>query len=529
MSSMPLLDRLPVFASAIELRPYQVKSFEKVFERFEAGDRSTLLVLPTGTGKTVVFGAIARRVIEDGGRVLILAHRGELLTQAANTLAGGGLDSAIEKADQVARAGGWGDPECVIASVQTMRKKRLESWPKKHFKLVVTDEAHHAPADSYQRIYRHLDPEWHLGVTATADRLDGENLGQVYQSLAHEYSLRNAINDGWLARLKIVRCETTVNLDQIRTTAGDLNQGDLEDAIAPHIEELANAIRQEIGDRRTIVFTPDVGSGQAMASALSSLGLKAESISGESKDRDEIIDGFRKGRSRVLVNCQLLTEGFDAPFVSAIVLARPTKSRGLYSQMVGRGTRLSPGKSDCIVVDFAWLTSRHDLVKPTELFDTTGQDSAIQELAAALVESGETDDLMEAIERAEETHKERQRLRIKARERESRYRRVSYDPFAVMDTLGLPSRRESDVALKLKATDRQIGVLEKMGVTDARSMSKRRASMMIDTLFKRRDSGLATLKQVSYLISNGMEPNEARSLPFHEASATLSRMFGSRT
>lgn len=528
MSSMPLLDAFAPFESSVELRPYQVIARDNVFSRFDSGDRSTLLVLPTGTGKTVVFGDIAGRVVADGGRVLVLAHRGELLTQAANTLAGVGLDSAIEKADQVARAGAWGDPMCVIASVQTMRDKRLRSWPSKHFKLIVTDEAHHAPADSYQKVYRHLDADWHLGVTATADRLDGENLGQVYQSLAYEYSIRDAIRDGWLARLKVVRCETTVDLDRIRTTAGDLNQGDLEEAIAPHIEELANAIRQEIGDRRTIVFTPDVGSGQAMASALSSLGLKAESIAGTSKDRDEIIDGFRKGRSRVLVNCQLLTEGFDAPFVSAIVLARPTKSRGLYSQMVGRGTRLSPGKSDCIVVDFAWLTSRHDLIKPTELFDTTGQDSEIQRLAAALIDSGETDDPMEAIERAEKDHEERQKLRIRVRERESRYRRVEYNPFAVMDTLGLVTRRESDSSIKLKATDKQVAVLEKLGVTEARSMSKRRASMMIDTLFSRMDNKLATLKQVSYLIANGMEPSEARAMPFKDASETLSRMFSRR-
>jgi superfamily II DNA or RNA helicase len=510
----------------VELRPYQSEARDAIFGEFARGVRSTLLVLPTGLGKTVVFGAVARDVIDDGGRVLVLAHRGELLDQAADSLAALDVESSIEKAEKSARGTLWGDPACVVASVQTMQRKRLESWPRKHFKLIVTDEAHHAPADSYGHIYRHLDPDWHLGVTATADRLDGENLGQVYQSVAYEYSLRRAIEEGWLSRLTFVRCETTVDLRNIRTTGGDLNLGDLEEAIRPHVEELANATRKEIGDRRAIVFVPDVGSADAFASALTSLGMKAEAISGDSSDRGAIIDRFRTGGIRVLVNCQLLTEGFDAPFVSAIVLARPTKSRALFSQMIGRGTRLSHGKKDCIVVDFAWLTCKHNPVSPVELFDTTKMDREVQELAAAMVESGESPDLMDAIERAEATHVERQRLRIRARERESRYRRVAYDPFAVMDTLGMASRAEAESSLRIKPTDKQIATLEKLGVTDARTMSKRRASQMLDVLFSRMDKKLATLKQVAHLIANGVDPDEARAMTKDEASARLDVLFG---
>ena len=325
----------PKAASSIILRDYQVRALNRILAEFKGGIGSTLLVLPTGTGKTVTFGHVARHVVDLGGRVLVLAHREELLAQAANSLATVGVEAEIEKADQRARA--WGDPGCVVASVQTMQGKRLKSWEPRHFTLIITDEAHHATAPTYRRIYDHLEPAWHLGVTATADRLDKKNLGQVFQSLAFEYSLRDAILAGYLARLQIVRCETKVDLSAIKTTAGDLNSADIEEAIRPHIEELTNAIRKEIGTRRTIVFTPDVGSAQATASALESLGIRAAAISGESRDRASILADFRSGRCQALVNCNLLTEGFDAPFVEAVVLMRPTKSRSLYCQMVGRG------------------------------------------------------------------------------------------------------------------------------------------------------------------------------------------------
>jgi superfamily II DNA or RNA helicase len=512
----------------VTLRPYQARAESQIFDEFASGKRSTLLILPTGTGKTIVFGSVARKVINRGGRVLILAHRGELLDQAADKLAAFGIESAIEKAEQNARACLWGEPDCVIASVQTMKGRRLEtSWPRGYFKLIVTDEAHHAPAESYRRIYDHLRPEWHLGVTATADRLDGENLGQVYQTVAFEYPMREAIEAGYLSRLRFVRCETTVDLSKIRTTAGDLNLGDVEKAITPHIEELANGIRQEIGDRKTIVFTPDVGSAEGMASALSEW-FSTDSISGASKDRKRILDDFQRGKTQVLCNCQILSEGYDEPSVSAIVLLRPTESRALFSQQVGRGTRPFPGKEDLLVVDFAWLTGRHHLVSPVELFDTTVMDAEVQALASAMVKSGEAPDLLDAIERAEASHEEKVKLRIKIREREARYRRVSYDPFAAMETLGRGVRMESEASLKIRATEKQVATLQKLGVTDAGSMSKRRATQMLDILFQRMDRKLATLKQVSWMIARGVEPDVARAMTKDKATEELSRIFGNR-
>ena len=510
-------------------RPYQVAAYHRIFEEFlDRGRRSTLLVLPTGSGKTYTFGMVARRVIAEHGRVLVLAHREELITQAANALAAFGIDAAIEKAAQSARDSLWGEPDCVIASVQTMQRKRLASWARGHFHLIVTDEAHHSPAESYQYIYDHLDAPWHLGVTATADRLDGENLGGIYDSLAYEYSLRQAIEEGWLSRLSIVRCATKVDLSKIRTTGGDLNTGDVEVAIAPYIEELANAVRQEIGTRRTLLFTPDVGSAQAFASALTSLNIPAGVISGDTRDRKEILDQFRRGAIRVLCNCQLLTEGFDAPFVQAIVLARPTKSRSLYAQMIGRGTRLYAGKKDCLIVDFAWLTGKHKLVDPVELVASPGLDPAVKDLAGVLLDSGECSDLMDAIEEADREiaeKAERRRLEVEAREREAHYRRFSYDPFAGPAELGLPVGKEPERHLARRPSEKQLALLLKWGIPGATEMSFNRANKTIEILMRRRDEKKTTYKQYMSLIKNGVDPAEAKAMSMSDASARLDVLF----
>lgn len=519
--------------SRITLRPYQGLSVSRIFDEFDAGIPSTLIVLPTGAGKTTVFSEVARLTIElTGGRVLVLAHRGELIQQAASRLMEHGVECAIEKAEQRARASIFGDTPCVVASVQTMQGARLRSWPRGHFKLVVTDEAHHRPATSYCNVIDWLQPEWELGVTATADRGDEEPIvgeGQVYRTLAFEYSLTQAVRDGYLSPIECVCCPTDIDLSQIRTTAGDLNAGDLEEAIAPHVSELVKVSAPHMQGARSIVFTPDVGSADAVASAYTQVGLAADSISGDSPNRDEILSNFREGRIRVLVNCNLLTEGFDAPFVSRIVLMRPTKSRSLQAQMVGRGTRLYPGKEKCLVIGFSWKTFRHQLVHPVELVDTYASDSEVGDIAKDLVNSGEEPDLLRAVEKAEELKKERVKLRIKLHQGETRYKRVvRFDPLAVADVLGMTVRNRGERPVGIPATGKQVETLEKFGIQGADKMSKAEASKYLDKIFGRLKEGLATVKQVSWMIARGVDPDEARAMSKDEASETLDRLFGKR-
>ena len=249
-----------------------------------------------------------------------------------------GLSPGVERAEETARSSF--EPHAVVASVQSIcRPKRLETWPTDYFKLIVVDECHHATAKTYQRILKHFASAKLLGVTATPDRADGEEIAEVFNTIAYEMSLWEAMTapppGPYLCGLTIDRCETEIDLRQLRTTRGDFSPADLEEIILPIIEMLANATREKIGDRQTIVFTPDCGSASAMATALQSLGLRADYVWGDSPDRAEKVEKYRTGETQVLVNCMLFVEGFDAPETSAIVLCRPTKSRSLYSQMVG--------------------------------------------------------------------------------------------------------------------------------------------------------------------------------------------------
>lgn len=515
----------------VKLWPYQARGVMKIWRQFDSGIRSTLAVFATGTGKTVLGGEVARDTIERfNGRVLWLAHRDLLVQQAVEDLAFVGVDAAVEKADSYARANPLlGDPAAIVASVQTMKGQRLESWPRDFFKLVVTDECHHGTGDSYGAIYKHFNADWHLGLTATPDRLDGENVGQVYQTVADEYSLMDAVSEGYLKRPKIRRIQTDIDLSSLSTRGkADFNDEDLQALMLPHVEKLANLTKQYIEGRRSFVFTPGVRSAEAYASALTSLGLSSHAISGDTPNRDEIWTDFREGRVRAVCNCDIATEGANFPFVSAVVLARPTNSRAKMSQMVGRGTRKYPGQEDCLVVDFALLTGTHKLAQPTEIFDTTRSCSETLAIADELIAKGETDDLMHAIKRAEAIHIQRQKLRIVARERKVAHRCVSYDAFSVMDTLNMPVRDESPASLRYEATDKQMTTLGKLGVQTQGKMSRRRASVLLDALFDRMNKGLATHKQVSWMIAKGIDPDEARAMTKAEASAELDRIFGKR-
>lgn len=527
-----------VLPAAVRLRDYQSEAVTAIREQFEAGRRSTLLVLPTGCGKTITFGFLARNLAQlEGQRTLVLAHRGELIDQAANALGELGLSVGIEKAEH--RAAAYADPHAVIATVQTMQRRRLESWPRDYFGLIVTDEAHHAVADSYQNIYRHFRGVPHLGVTATADRGDRINLGSVFESVAYEYTLLDAMTapepGPYLCRLSVVQCSIPINLKDIRTTAGDLNAADLEEALRPHIELIANSVKREVGPRSTIVFTPDVGSAMAIASALQSISVSASWVSGDDRDRAEKIADYKAGRVQVLCNCSLLTEGFDAPRTAAIVLCRPTKSRALYAQMIGRGTRLHPGKEDCVIVDFEWICGRHQLVKPVALLAgrLTEDDEAEEDVrrrATSLLDDGEESDLLDAIERAKadrEESEKRKLIRLGVREQDLKYRRVKYDPLAAYHAIGLPTKFPAE-SRPQPATEKQLATLKKLGIPVPESISKRRASLVLDVAIGRIKQDKPSYKQVNALIANGVEPARANAMTFKEASRTLDEIFGAR-
>lgn len=366
-SSEPGSGLVEITSRAPTLRPYQLAAISAVQAEWARGIRRTLLVLPTGTGKTVVFADLARRVVSRGDRVLVLAHRTELLEQAQRKLSDVGVWAAIEKAERRA-----GFAPVVVASVQTLQRKRLEDLDPKQFGLVVVDEGHHAPAASYRAILGHFDGVCVLLVTATPDRADGKALGEICESVAYSYELRDAIRDGWLAPIRARRIVVAgVDLSKVRSRAGDLANDELASIMAADEAVLGTVVPllEQAGDRRTIVFAVDVAHAFALASALRDRRAGCARVAHgemESDERTEILADFRAGRFQFLVNVALFTEGFDEPTVACVAVARPTKSRALFVQMVGRGTRLCEGKHDCLVLDFTGNAGKHKLVGPLD-------------------------------------------------------------------------------------------------------------------------------------------------------------------
>ena len=320
----------------MELRPYQEEAKKSIFSEWEKGIKKTLLVLPTGCGKTIVFAKVTEECVRNGDRVLILAHRRELLEQAADKIhKSTGLMCATEKAEESC-LGSWF--RITVGSVQTlMREKRLSHFPEDYFTTIIIDEAHHSISDSYRRILQHFSKARVLGVTAT-------NLGQVFESLAYEYTLPKAIKSGYLSPIKALTLPLKMDLSGVGVQAGDFKSGDIATALDPYLYQIADEMKKYCMDRKTVVFLPLVKTSQKFRDILNAGGFSAAEVNGESRDRTEILDAFEKGKYNILCNSMLLTEGWDCPSVDCIVVLRPTKIRSLYSQMVGRGTRLSEGK-----------------------------------------------------------------------------------------------------------------------------------------------------------------------------------------
>ena len=347
----------------MQMRPYQQAAREAVHREWDEGRKRTLLVLPTGCGKTIVFAKITEDEVRSGNRVLILAHRGELLQQAADKLERtSGLKCAVEKAEQTC-LGEW--YRVTVGSVQTlMRQKRLAQFPPNYFQTIIIDEAHHAISDSYQSILEHFPDANVLGVTATPDRGDKQNLGRVFDSLAYEYTLPQAIHEGYLTPIRALTVPVQIDFTHVGTAAGDYKPGDIATALDPYLDQIAAEMAKYCADRKTVVFLPLVKTSQKFRDILCQHGFRAAEVNGESDDREQVLRDFSDGKYNVLCNSMLLTEGWDCPEVDCVVVLRSTKVRALYCQMVGRGTRLAEGKDHLLLLDFLWNTEKHELCRP---------------------------------------------------------------------------------------------------------------------------------------------------------------------
>lgn len=488
----------------MELRPYQEEARRAVFEEWRQGYKRTLLVLPTGCGKTIVFAKIAEECVRQGKMVLILAHRGELLEQASDKIERAtGLRCAVEKAEQSSITSRC---RIVVGSVQTlMREKRLNQFSRSYFDTIIIDEAHHCLSDGYQNILNYFVGSDILGVTATPDRGDKKKLGEFFDSLAYEYTLPKAIKAGYLCPIKAVTLPLRLDLSAVGVQSGDFRARDLGCALDPYLYQIADKMKEYCKNRRTVVFLPLVRTSQKFRDILNEKGFRVAEVNGESADRVEILRDFSDGKYDILCNSMLLTEGWDCPAVDCVVVLRPTKVRSLYCQMIGRGTRLCENKEDLLLLDFLWHTERHELCRPAHLI--CGSDEVAKRMIEKSEQSGEITDIVDGECDAErDVVAERERVLaeqlLSLRNRKQRLVDPLQFEFSIQaeDLSGYVPSFGWELS---PVSEKQGKLLEKFGINPDEIGCSGKAARIIDKLKKRTLEGLTTPKQIRFLESRG--------------------------
>lgn len=529
------------------LRPYQREAVGRALEEW-IDNTSTLICLPTGCGKTVVFADIIRRL--QPKRACVLAHREELIWQARRKIEEfADLECEIEMADMVASNNLFNQTPVVIATVQTMisgnGKKRMERFDPMEFGLVVVDEVHHVVSDSYRRVLAHFkqNPDLKiLGVTATPDRADEEALGQIIETVAFDYEILDAIHDGWLVPIEqqMVVVEG-LDFSAIRTTCGDLNGADLAAVMEAekNLQGMAAASLDIIGDRRTLVFTVTVKQAEMMAEIFNRHRPEmADWVCGKTpkEQRRQILKRFEEGKLQVVVNVGCLTEGFDSPGVEVIVQARPTKSRCLYAQQIGRATRPLPGivdgletaderktaisestKTSCLVIDFVGNSGRHKLMSVGDILGGNVSEDIMEEAIERARKAGRPMRMDEEFEIIRMEIEERKRM-LAARKLQlkaiAQYQVKVVNPF---DALDLRPARERGWDDGKQLSEKQRAILVKMGV-DPDAIPYVQGKQLVTEQVRRWKEGLCTVKQANCLKRYGYETKD---LKMTEASKLL--------
>lgn len=489
----------------LAMRPYQTDAIAAI----DAGwneYRRQLVAMPTGCGKTPVLAKVCEVEVLRGGRCMVIAHREELISQARDKIAlFTGLDTGLEMGASIGH--GLLQLPVTVASVQSLHSRRLAAhWEPASINLIVIDEAHHVLADSYRAVLDHFYGARVLGVTATPDRGDKKSLGAVFESIAYEYSLRQAIADGYLAPIKAQLIPLDIDLRSVRVVAGDYDTNDLDTAITPYLSAVADELVAHVGGRKTLVFLPLIRTSQLFASILQSRGLAARHIDGGSEDRADVLAAYARGDFQVLCNSALLLEGYDCPDISCVVCLRPTKSRALYCQCIGRGTRIAPGKTDLLILDFLWQTTKHNLCVPASLFAKSEADA--KQTMDVIAAGGGQMDLIEADATA--THEREESLRKQLEAQKRKNKRV-IDPLEFALSLHDADLEEYEDVMpwqRQEASEKQVQVLTNFGFDVTRVKSRGHASALIDRVFARRKAGLCSPKQAKLLARFGYQSND---------------------
>jgi len=558
----------------MKLRDYQTKCVQAVIDCWKEHP-SCVVVLPTGCGKTVVFAEIVRRRLESftdpgeesNAHAMILAHREELVMQAKEKIESVTGKTAVIEMGEFKAGDFFGRRHpVVVSSVQTQITERMNRFNPDDYQTLVIDEAHHATAKSYRRCIDHYMQNGDcrlLGVTATPDRADEKALGQVFDAVAFEYSVLDAVRDGWLVpvRQKLVKVGT-LDFSGISTTAGDFNQGELSQIVEEeqNLHSVAVPTVQICGRRRAIVFAVTVKQAERLCEILNRMrGGCAEWLCGKTpkEERHQILERFRAGGTQFVVNVGVLTEGFDDAGVEVVVMARPTKSRALYAQMAGRATRpaaeiagrlgaceagekrcaliAASSKPSCLIIDFVGNAGRHKLVTTADILggkeDDPDEEQA-REMARRRCEASEEGlDMAEEIDRAREEIV-RTRAEVEARKladakarsfitATARFVAISVDPFDVLDLTPVDRRTVNPFSNKrLSYKQRQL-IREKIGVNPD-TLTNAEGQVLVTEYFRRMKARLATIRQSKFLRKHGFP----MPMTIDDASATISWILG---
>lgn len=544
----------------MKMRPYQNAAVEGAFRAWE-DNASTLVVLPTGLGKTVVFSEIINRFLaaNPGQSVMVIAHREELIMQAADKIERvTGIRGEIEMGEYQA-VGFFGDMKpIIISTVQTQCAGgdgggRMTKFDPFKVGLVVIDEAHHATSSSYRRVvdyYRQNTACRVLGVTATPDRADEEALGKVFDSVAYDYQIMDAIKQGWLVPVQ-QQMVTVGSLDfsNIKTTAGDLNQGELAEVMEEerNLQGIAEPTVQICGEKRAIVFAATVKQAERLSEILNRYKPdRASWICGKT-DKDErrrILADFKDGKLQFVVNVGVLTEGFDDSGVEMIVMARPTKSRALYAQMAGRGTRPHDSvagllgdcatdierrkmidesvKPYCTIVDFCGNAGRHKLISTADILGGNYEDDVVEAVAKKVKENGgKPVDMAEELAKEAKLREERKRAEAARRAgltARAQFMLTNIDPFCQWDITPV-KERGWDKGKKFSPKQSAI-LMERIGV-DPTKIPYGQGKQLLDEYFRRLQGGYATLKQSRTLNRIGIKAP----MRFEETKRLFDRRF----
>ncbi len=486
----------------MEAWPHQVKAKAAIQECVSNGE-SPLVIMATGTGKTRVIAETADWMKQ--ARTLTLAHRGLLLDQIqAAMLQWSDLKSERE---QSKRWADW-DHHTIVSTPNTLRGDRLLKKPQNIHGILI-DEAHRAPTPLMKAIYEHFNNPLRFGFTATADRPDGTPLFPIFTKIAYQYSLAQGIKDGYLCKIIGRRVQDMeIDLSNLRTIGADFSDSDVAEVLEKDLVSIAHNIIKECADRKKVlIFMPNVASSEHLARILCELGESASFVAG-GRENGDTFARFHSGELKYMAACQLVIEGYDEPEIDTIVMLRPTLSRILYSQAIGRGTRIANGKDDCLLLEFTYNSNKHKLVSPFELLGDAMSERVVER--AINENTGDEIDFMEALDETVLGQYDVQAIVQRALKRDFEFE--FFNPLDIGDLVNLDLDIESDVwfngyQLEGDVSRGQKDYLDRFNIgTDG--LSKAQASNLIGELKKKEiysSTGPVSFSQLGYL--NQLYPN----------------------